>query len=138
MNRMEVVSLTFNRANCGPLNAVRGRFSSFALLPFSIGGFFGRLVRGPTKYKFIKNKLLPTGMRIPLCCSVCTVHVRLLRNIFEAIISIDHESGWHSVDSEMHVDAIYCVPGNKINLWMGEFIECVCGALRHFSSTPKN
>lgn len=37
---------TFNRANWGPLNAVRGRFSSDEL-PFSLGGFFGRLVRGP-------------------------------------------------------------------------------------------
>lgn len=38
--------LTFNLASCGPLNAVRGRFSSEEL-PFSLGGFLGRLVRGP-------------------------------------------------------------------------------------------
>lgn len=41
--------LTFSLANCGPLNAVLGRFSSLALAPFSIGGFFGRRVRGPAK-----------------------------------------------------------------------------------------
>lgn len=36
---------TLSLANCGPLNAVRGRFSSFAAL--SVVGFFGRLARGP-------------------------------------------------------------------------------------------
>lgn len=38
---------TFNLANCGPLNAVLGRFSSTGV-PFSLGGFFGRLARGPS------------------------------------------------------------------------------------------
>lgn len=40
------MKLTLSRANCGPLNAVRGLLSSVGV-PFSLGGFFGRLVRGP-------------------------------------------------------------------------------------------
>lgn len=35
--------ITFSRANCGPLNAVLGRFSSFVVF----SAFFGRLARGP-------------------------------------------------------------------------------------------
>lgn len=45
------IVITFNLANCGPLNAVLGRFSS-GTGPFSPGGFFGRLVRGPLKENF--------------------------------------------------------------------------------------
>lgn len=42
--------ITFNRASWGPLNAVRGRFSSAAaaLAALSLGVFLGLLVRGPS------------------------------------------------------------------------------------------
>lgn len=39
------IALTLSLANCGPLNAVLGRFSSLVL--FSLVTFFGRLARGP-------------------------------------------------------------------------------------------
>lgn len=50
-----LIIITFNLASCGPLKAVLGRFSS-GTGPFSPGGFFGRLVRGPLIRKLKKKK----------------------------------------------------------------------------------